>query len=158
MEDYSGLSSRNRVFIGNDNFKSWWFFNPTIDEKLRNLKVGEVLIKKFAIIGANGVILPDIEIGEGEALVQYGMTRDDLYLILEKCNIWARKYFYPLCSTFSCYAALPSSHPDNLPVAHKIADNILCLPIYGSLENETVQHVCNIIKKLANGTGNKQSD
>ena len=68
MEDYSGLSSRNRVFIGNDNFKSWWFFNPTIDEKLRNLKVGEVLIKKFAIIGANSVILPDIEIGEGAAV------------------------------------------------------------------------------------------
>lgn len=89
---------------------------------------------------------------------QYGMTRDDLYLMLEKCNILTRKYFYPLCSTFSCYAALPSSHPDNLPVAHKIADNILCLPLFGSLENETVQLICNIIKKLANETGNKQSD
>ena len=61
MEDYSGLSSRDRVFIGNDNFKSWRFFNPTIDEKLRNLKVDEVLIKKFAIIEANSIILPDIE-------------------------------------------------------------------------------------------------
>ena len=134
------------------------FGNLTIDENFRNVKIGEVLIKKFAIIGANGVILPDIKIGEGGALVQYGMTRDDLYLILEKCSILTRKYFYPLFSTYSYYAALPSSHPDKLPVAHKIDNNILCLPIYNSLENETVQLICNIIKKLANETGNKQSD
>jgi acetyltransferase-like isoleucine patch superfamily enzyme len=50
---------------------------------LWNVKISEVLIKKFAIIGANGVILPDIKIGEGGAVVQYGMTRDDLYLIFE---------------------------------------------------------------------------
>jgi hypothetical protein len=136
MEDYSGMSSRDRVFIENDNFKSWRFFNPTKDEKLRNLKVGEVLIKKFAIIEANSIILPDIEIGEGEALVQYGMTRDDLYLILEKCSILTRKYFYPLFSTYSYYAALPSAPPEILPVVHKIADNFLPLPIYISLENE----------------------
>lgn len=68
MEDYSGLSSGVRVLTGSDDFKSWGFGNPTIDEKFRNLKVGEVLIKKFAIIGANSVILPDIEIGEGAAV------------------------------------------------------------------------------------------
>lgn len=118
------------------------FGNLTIDENFRNVKIGEVLIKKFAIIGANGVILPEIKIGEGGALVQDGMTRDDLYLILEKCSILTRKYFYPLFSTYSCYAALPLSHPDNLPVAYKIDNNILCLPIYGSLENEIVQLVC----------------
>lgn len=68
MEDYSGLSSGVRVFTGSDDFKDWGFGNPTIDEKFRNLKVGEVLIKKFAIIGANSVILPDVEIGEGAAI------------------------------------------------------------------------------------------
>jgi len=78
----------------------------------------------------------------------YGMTRDDLYLILEKCNIMTRKYFYPLCSTYSCYASLPSSHPESLSVAHEIANNILCLPLYSSLEMETVQLICNIIKDL----------
>ncbi len=68
MEDYSGLSSGVRVFTGSDDFKDWGFGNPTIDEKFRNVKVGEVLIKKFAIVGANSVILPDVEIGEGAAV------------------------------------------------------------------------------------------
>jgi len=68
MEDYSGLSSGVRVFTGSDDFKDWGFGNPTIDEKFRNVKVGEVLIRKFAIIGANSVILPNVEIGEGAAV------------------------------------------------------------------------------------------
>lgn len=68
MEDYSGLSSGVRIFTGSDDFKDWGFGNPTIDEKFRNIKIGEVIIKKFAIIGANSVILPDVEIGEGAAV------------------------------------------------------------------------------------------
>jgi len=68
MEDYSGLSSGVRIFTGSDDFKDWGFGNPTIDEKFRNVRVGEVLIRKFAIIGANSVILPDVEIGEGVAV------------------------------------------------------------------------------------------
>jgi galactoside O-acetyltransferase len=68
MEDYSGLSSGVRVFTGSDDFKGWGFGNPTLDEKFRNVQIGEVLIRKFAIIGANSVILPDVEIGEGAAV------------------------------------------------------------------------------------------
>lgn len=68
MEDYSGLSSGVRVFTGSDDFKDWGFGNPTIDGKFRNLQIGEVHIKKFAIVGANSVILPDVEIGEGAAV------------------------------------------------------------------------------------------
>jgi galactoside O-acetyltransferase len=68
MEDYSGLSSGVRIFTGSDDFKDGGFGNPTIDEKFRNVIIGEVLIKKFAIVGANSVILPDVEIGEGASV------------------------------------------------------------------------------------------
>lgn len=68
MEDYSGLSSGVRIFTGSDDFKGHGFGNPTIDEQFRNLKIGEVHIRKFAIVGANSVVLPDVEIGEGAAV------------------------------------------------------------------------------------------
>lgn len=68
MEDYSGLSSGVRIFTGSDDFKGWGFGNPTVDERFRNLKIGEVLIHKFAIVGANSVILPNVEIGEGASV------------------------------------------------------------------------------------------
>jgi UDP-3-O-[3-hydroxymyristoyl] glucosamine N-acyltransferase len=94
----------NKVELYNISFVR--IFAPTVIINIENFEFFKhviidsfVLIKKFAIIGANGVILPEIKIGEGGALVQYGMTRDDLYLIFEKCSILTRKYFYPLFST-----------------------------------------------------------
>lgn len=68
MEDYTSLSYGVRVFTGSDDFKDWGFGNPTISDKFRNVNIGEVIIRKFAIIGANSVILPDVEIGEGASV------------------------------------------------------------------------------------------
>ena len=76
---------------------------------------------------------------------RFGMTRDELFVLLRQCNIHARKYFYPLISWASCYSALPSAAGSNLPVAERISRQVLCLPIYGSLEPETVRLISGII-------------
>ena len=68
MEDYSGLSSGVRIYSGSDDFKGCGFGNPTIDERFRNVKTGDILIHKFAIVGANSVVLPGVEIGEGASV------------------------------------------------------------------------------------------
>ncbi|MBL0686953.1 MAG: acyltransferase [Sulfurospirillum sp.] len=65
MEDFSGLASGCRVITGSDDFKESGFGNPTINSKFRNLKTALVKISKFAIIGTNTVILPNVTIGEG---------------------------------------------------------------------------------------------
>ena len=78
----------------------------------------------------------------------YGMSRDDLCDALRRCNIVARKYFYPLCSRYSCYSRLPSARPEFLPVAERVSKSVLCLPLYGTLGEETVRTVCEILSKL----------
>lgn len=65
MGSFSGLSSGCRIITGSDDFKGNGFGNPSVAEKFRNNYVGIVEIGKFAIIGANSVILPDVKIGEG---------------------------------------------------------------------------------------------
>lgn len=80
----------------------------------------------------------------------YGIGRDELYAILKKCNINTRKYFYPLCSSYPCYSALPSATESNLPVAHSASKQVLCLPLYGQLNTDIVENICQIIKKLHN--------
>lgn len=79
---------------------------------------------------------------------QYGMSRDALYNRLKDFNIFARKYFYPLCTQFSCYSALPSAAATNLPVAERVTKQVLCLPLYGTLRDEVVQTVCTVIREL----------
>ena len=76
---------------------------------------------------------------------EYGVSRDDLYALLQKHNIYGRRYFYPLISTFSAYKGLDSANPANLPVAHKLANQVLCLPIFATLDDEGVNRVIEVI-------------
>ncbi|GHT18715.1 aminotransferase [Bacteroidia bacterium] len=78
---------------------------------------------------------------------KYGMTRDALYDRMKDNNVLGRRYFYPLISTFADYKGLNSASPENLPVATKIADSVICLPIYSGLSEHEVAQVVNIIKK-----------
>ena len=76
---------------------------------------------------------------------KYIISRDELYSRFEKADIITKKYFYPLCSQYECYKHLESSSKNNLPVANKIQDQILCLPIHGNLSQRDLQRICNII-------------
>ena len=76
---------------------------------------------------------------------KYGMTRDELYFKMQKYGIYGRRYFYPLISTFSTYRGLESASPENLPVATKIASQIICLPIHHDLDSTDVNRIINII-------------
>ena len=74
----------------------------------------------------------------------YPITRDDLYHRLRQHRIHARRYFYPLISEFPMYRGLPSASHENLAVAKKSSDQIICLPIYSVLEQSDQDSVISI--------------
>ena len=78
---------------------------------------------------------------------EYGMTRDELYFKMRDDNVLGRRYFYPLISTFDTYKNLESATPDNLPVATRIADEVICLPMYYGLTEEDLERVVGGIVK-----------
>jgi len=75
----------------------------------------------------------------------FGRSRDFIYEELKKYNVFARKYFYPLCSNYPCYKYLPSADPIKLPVANETANRILALPFYGDLATDDIANICKII-------------
>ena len=79
---------------------------------------------------------------------EFGLSRDDVQAELKKSNVFTRKYFYPLCSDYNFYRQHPSASPDNLPVAHQVVKEVLCLPLYGNLKLEEVEIICQLIKRL----------
>lgn len=83
---------------------------------------------------------------------EFGVSRDQVHLELKKYNVITRKYFYPLCSEYSCYKQLPSADPANLPVAHKVVKEVLCLPLYGNLKLDEVEKICDLIRSIKNGS------
>lgn len=76
---------------------------------------------------------------------QYGMTRDELYFKMKEHNVLGRRYFYPLISTFSTYRGLDSARPENLPVATRIAEQVICLPMYYGLTDADVERIVKLI-------------
>lgn len=78
---------------------------------------------------------------------EYGMTRDQLYFKMRDENVLGRRYFYPLISTFSIYRGLPSAAPQNLPVATKIANEVICLPMHQELNDAEIDKVLGCILK-----------
>lgn len=76
---------------------------------------------------------------------EYGMTRDELYFKMKEQGVLGRRYFYPLISTFSTYRGLPSAAPENLPVATKMANEVICLPMHHALSEEDIQRILNTI-------------
>ena len=87
-------------------------------------------------VSSNGAYFPVL-------FKDFGMTRDEVFDLLEKHDIHARKYFYPLVQDFSCYCNSFSS--DDTPVAKEAAASVLCLPIYPDLAEEDVKTICSII-------------
>ena len=77
----------------------------------------------------------------------YPMTRDELYEKLQSQNIFGRRYFYPLVSDFPMYQHLPTASKDNLPVAHTLAEQVICLPMYADLNKDTIHRIAKIISK-----------
>ena len=72
---------------------------------------------------------------------KYGMARDELYFKMRENGILSRRYFYPLISEFSTYRGLDSARPENLPVATKMANEVICLPMHHKLEESDIERI-----------------
>ena len=77
---------------------------------------------------------------------RYGITRDALYEKMKANNVLGRRYFYPLITDFDPYKNIPSANPANLPVANKIANQVICLPMHHALSDEDVKRVIDCVR------------
>ena len=78
---------------------------------------------------------------------EYGKTHDQLYFEMKEKNLLGRRYFYPLISTFSTYRGLLSATPENHPVATKIANEVICLPMHHELSDGDLERILSLIVK-----------
>jgi dTDP-4-amino-4,6-dideoxygalactose transaminase len=75
------------------------------------------------------------------------LGRDTLYAHLKTQGIHGRRYFHPLISEFPMYRGLASAKETNLPVATRIARQVICLPIYPHLALEDVDRIVAAVRE-----------
>jgi len=73
------------------------------------------------------------------------LSRETVFARLAEHNIIARKYFFPLTNSVECYQDLPTAGVEKTPVANRMANQVLTLPLYADLSLEDVDRICDII-------------
>nr|WP_300804971.1 DegT/DnrJ/EryC1/StrS family aminotransferase [uncultured Acetatifactor sp.] len=75
--------------------------------------------------------------------VVFGADRDRVQAALGERGVFARKYFYPLTSTFPCWEG--RFDPEETPIALEASRRVLCLPLFADLEEFQVDSICEIV-------------
>lgn len=70
--------------------------------------------------------------------------RDALFEKFKEAGIFTRKYFYPLLTDMPAYA----EYKENFPVASRVAEEILCLPIYSDLSEEEQSKIIEVVRSF----------
>ncbi|PPD26289.1 MAG: aminotransferase, partial [Methylomonas sp.] len=123
-----------------------------VDQALARRKEIEVIYRS-ALAAVPGISLVDIPADTVTNAsyfpmfvgADYPLTRDDLYQRMKDVGIFGRRYFYPLITDMPMYRDAPSAMASNLPVARKVADGVICLPLYPALTNDQVAQVVSTI-------------
>ncbi len=76
---------------------------------------------------------------------RFGLSRNQLCAELETFNVFARKYFYPLCADYPCYQ---SAVNDGLSNARRAVSELMCLPFYGDLAADAVERIAKMVRYL----------
>lgn len=77
----------------------------------------------------------------------YPVNRNVVYDTMKEKGIFARKYFYPLANEVMCYKDVLDCK--KTPIAKKISQSVLTLPLYADLKEEDVDRVSEVIWKLS---------
>lgn len=83
----------------------------------------------------------------------FGASRDEIYDQLKANGIFSRKYFWPVCTDFTCYRGQKIFSLHNVPVVETIKSRVLCLPFHSGVTSDHVD----VIKKILEGLSVKNS-
>lgn len=77
-------------------------------------------------------------------------SRNEILAALREQGINGREYFHPLVNEMPCYLPEYGSETGHTPVAKKLAESVIALPMYGSLSVSEVERICNAVQKAMN--------
>ena len=75
-------------------------------------------------------------------------VRDAVCAALLEEGVYARKYFYPLITDFECYRGMPGFDSSRTPVAQRISDGVVTLPMYPGLAEEDIALISSVIRRV----------
>ena len=78
IKDFSGMSPRCVIFSATDDFGGDFLIGPIHPQQFTNVCGGPVIIHSFVQLGANTIVMPNLEIGEGAVTGVFTLVRKSL--------------------------------------------------------------------------------
>lgn len=147
--DYVGANAKMNEFQAAMGICNLVHINEEIEKRKRIVEAyreylapidGIYIQKEHADVKSNYAYFPII-IDEKK----FGLSRNELFLRFAEKGVNVRKYFYPLTSRYRCYETMYEKYPT--PIALKIANRVLTLPLYSELELDDVKKICKIVQE-----------
>lgn len=78
IEDYAGCSANCTIYSASDDFSGDCMVGAVLPDEVRNVIGGKVIIKKYAQLGANTIVMPNTVVNEGAVTGAMTFVNKDL--------------------------------------------------------------------------------
>lgn len=68
LQNFTTVSGRCSLYTANDDYTDGYMTNPMVDIKYRKLTKGNIILKKYAIVGCSSIILPNVVLEHGTSV------------------------------------------------------------------------------------------
>lgn len=78
LESFTGLASRSTLYTATDDFSEGFMTGPTIPDKYRNVRTGDIVLRKHVVVGCGSVVLPGVTIGLAATVGALSLVRESV--------------------------------------------------------------------------------
>lgn len=154
--EYIGLNGKMSEFHAAIALESMALIDEMVEKRLRLAQVYKKRLSEIPGIGFQYV--PDycVTTFKDYAVlidpVKFGAHRDELVAALSGENIHSKKYFFPQ-HRMTAYKSI-NHRAERLEITEQVADNIICLPMYSHMSEDTLEKVCFAVYRFHNSRKN----
>lgn len=77
LEDYTCTSARCILYTANDDYVDGYATNSVVNDSIKKLTVGDIIIKKHSVVGCNSVILPNIILEHATSVGSHSLVKSN---------------------------------------------------------------------------------
>jgi len=78
LESFTTLSVRTTVFTATDDYSDGFMTNPTVPDKYKKIRTGDVVLKRHAMVGCGSVLLPGVTLGVGASVGALSLVKESV--------------------------------------------------------------------------------
>ena len=78
LESFTGLASRTTVYTATDDYSEGFMTNPTVPDKYKKVRTGDVVLKKHVLVGCGSVLLPGVTLGLGASVFALSLVNQSV--------------------------------------------------------------------------------